>query len=340
MKPTMKKVNNGIELESNNMKRGIILSYHRVADKELDPWGLRVSPENFSRQLRVIKEFGTPLSLSDFAKNYQIGTVPQNPIVLTFDDGYVDNLSHALPLLNSFDVPATFFISTGYTGQEYFWWEALEHVFLRPNRLPSRLTVQLREGSLDVELAEAESYSLKQYEKDCVSFKWRGEPGSRLRIYHEVYDALWALDHDQRLRQVDRIVSWSGIDPLSFSDSRPLKTQELKGLGEENLVTIGAHSIQHLPLDEKSVHIQRSEIMGSRRDLELILNRPVDTFAYPHGKFNDESVSILKENGFLCACTTRENIVEFSTDHMLLPRFAVNNWSEVDFRGKLDTWLQ
>ena len=325
--------------ESESVTCGIILSYHRVARPELDPWGLRVSPENFAQQISVLRQFGSPISLPDFASSYQNGTAPERAIVVTFDDGYLDNLTHALPLLKKYGVPATVFISTAYTDQDYFWWEALEHVFLRSNRLPQSLILQLNDGPMEWELGDASYYETVQYERDCISCKWRGERGSRIRIYHEVYDVLWSLGHAQRLQLVNDIILWAGMDRRSFSDSRPMNAEEIKTMGHQDIISIGAHSVNHLPLDEKPIHIQESEILGSRRVLEHVLNRPVNTFAFPHGKFCDESVNILKTNEFLCACTTRESGVERSTDPLLLPRYSVSDWTIEQFREKLAGWM-
>ena len=108
---------------------GIILSYHRIADAEFDPWGMRVAPRMFEQQLSVVRDFGDPMPLRDYVACRGSGGRSRPAIVITFDDGYVDNLTAALPALKDFQIPATIFVSTGYTGNPYFWWEALEHVF-------------------------------------------------------------------------------------------------------------------------------------------------------------------------------------------------------------------
>jgi len=158
-------------------------------------------------------------------------------------------------------------------------------------------------------------------------------------MYHEVYDALWGVDHAQRLRLVNDILCWADMDPIVYSHARPMTSTEVKRLGNEELITIGAHSVNHLPLDEQAPTTQEREILESRRVLEEVIELPVKTFAYPHGKFCDESVDILKKNGFLCACTTRESEVLSSTDPMLLPRYAIKDWTTEQFREKLTEWL-
>ncbi|HYC27552.1 MAG TPA: polysaccharide deacetylase family protein [Chitinophagaceae bacterium] len=88
----------------------VVLMYHRIARPVNDHWQLCVSPGNFEQQLQVI---------SRHKKN----------IIITFDDGYIDNYTVAKPLLEKYQLPATFFIATGNidSGKE-FWWDELEQL--------------------------------------------------------------------------------------------------------------------------------------------------------------------------------------------------------------------
>ena len=97
--------------------KAVILMYHRITRVELDPWGMCVSPENFSQQLESIRKVATPMSLADFVRARQSGELPERAVVVTFDDGYVDNFETALPLLRQHQVPATLFVTTCESGQ-------------------------------------------------------------------------------------------------------------------------------------------------------------------------------------------------------------------------------
>ena len=78
---------------------GTILMYHRIAKVDLDPWGMCVTPENFAEQIHLIKKNGQVMALDELVDALRTGRQPKNGIVITFDDGYVDNLTHALPVL-------------------------------------------------------------------------------------------------------------------------------------------------------------------------------------------------------------------------------------------------
>lgn len=97
-----------------------ILMYHRVVPSQLrrNPPTWNVSPEQFRRQLLgLIRSGFEPRSLSDVLNVIdRQEALPRNTVVITFDDGYRNNLTHALPILREFAVPATIFLATGYIG--------------------------------------------------------------------------------------------------------------------------------------------------------------------------------------------------------------------------------
>jgi peptidoglycan/xylan/chitin deacetylase (PgdA/CDA1 family) len=101
--------------------QGLILAYHRVAVADADPWQLCVTPDHFEEHLTVLEKF-RPCRLAQMTDAILPGSV-----AVTFDDGYADNLHCAARLLQKHDVPATFFLTSGYLGgHEEFWWDELE----------------------------------------------------------------------------------------------------------------------------------------------------------------------------------------------------------------------
>ena len=114
--------------------RAVILLYHRVADLPSDPQLMAVTPRHFAEHLEVIRQSCRPLRLHDLGE-----ALPDRSVVVTFDDGYADNLHHAKPLLAAHDVPATVFVTSGYVGSDReFWWDDLERILLETPSLPRR----------------------------------------------------------------------------------------------------------------------------------------------------------------------------------------------------------
>jgi len=97
-----------------------ILMYHRICEpvQGVEPPTFSVSPRRFRRQLTGLLERGyTPLPLRSLLTMQRTQQpIPPRSFAITFDDGYENNLTQALPVLQELQAPATFFIATGYTG--------------------------------------------------------------------------------------------------------------------------------------------------------------------------------------------------------------------------------
>ena len=109
-----------------------ILMYHHVGAVPPSADGLRqgltVSTEAFSRQMDYLDQAGySPISQADFFKALYYGDpLPPNPVLLTFDDGYMDNYQQVAPILSLHNFTATFYIITGKVGDpEYMGWQQI-----------------------------------------------------------------------------------------------------------------------------------------------------------------------------------------------------------------------
>src|SRR5499433_2290316 len=146
--------------------RALILMYHRVTELPNDPYLLAVTPKHFAEQLEVIRRYGVTMTLRQMVEALQDGKVPKRGVVVTFDDGYADNLYSAKPLLERYDIPATVFVTTGYVedNREYFC-DELERVLLQPGTLPETLRLVVDEKTHQWELREATRYREEDFER-------------------------------------------------------------------------------------------------------------------------------------------------------------------------------
>lgn len=93
-----------------------ILTYHSVADA---PAKLSITPETFEKHMNILKAEFSVISLEDLVHRiYNQSFLGEYEIIITFDDGYKDNYINALPILRKYNLPATFFITTGFIGRE------------------------------------------------------------------------------------------------------------------------------------------------------------------------------------------------------------------------------
>jgi peptidoglycan/xylan/chitin deacetylase (PgdA/CDA1 family) len=313
--------------------RGLVLSYHRIAPRGPDPWGLRVAEPCFAAQMEALRAVAEPVTLAELAAGHG-GRDGRPAIAVTFDDGYHDNLA-ALPHLATHRIPATVFVATGYTGRRHFWWEVMEQVFLTPGTLPARLALRWGAHAFAWETGSAADYTPAQHAADCHGFRWGGEPGSRIRLYFDVHAALWSLPVEARMDLAEDILAWSSRPAEALADARPMTAGEVAALARHDGIAIGGHGVNHPALDTLPPAAQRAEILGGRAFLRELTGQPVEGFAYPHGRHTAEAVATLRAAGFVAACTTREAAVAPGDDPLLLPRMVVKHWDGAEFAARL-----
>jgi peptidoglycan/xylan/chitin deacetylase (PgdA/CDA1 family) len=321
----------------------VVLLYHRVAQTVTDPQLLAVPPEQFADHLALISDRFEPVPLPDLVTRVRAGRGSRDVIAVTFDDGYADNLFAARPLLEQHGVPATVFVASGLlrSGRR-FWWDELERLLLRPGRLPSPLTLQIAGARLHWELDGDATYTRARAD-DLAGWSVLDAraPGPRQQAYRDLCSRLRALDATEQqhaLEHLRRVVA-----PREETDgdtARPLTAAELVLLAENDLVTIGAHTITHPVLSQLPADRQAEEIGGSKRQLEAALDRPVTSFAYPYGAagdFDRTTVSLVRDAGFSQACASVEGRVRPRTNPFRIPRLLVRGWSADELERRLAT---
>ena len=107
----------------------LILLYHRVTHLVNDRWEIAVTPAHFAEHMEILRRWTTVRALSALDPPGVRPNERASTVLVTFDDGYADNLSEALPVLQRFDIPATVFVSTDAVVQaREFWWDDLERL--------------------------------------------------------------------------------------------------------------------------------------------------------------------------------------------------------------------
>jgi peptidoglycan/xylan/chitin deacetylase (PgdA/CDA1 family) len=285
-----------------------ILTYHGVTD--LPRAGIEnyqakhIAAEEFARQMQWLHERERVLSLAELVEHHRHGR-DVDGVVVTFDDGYRNNLTVALPILERYKVHATFFITTGFIdGDRLFWVDEVE---------------------LLIDQTDAESIDLSDF--GLPSYRL-GTAEERMRAVTGVKKALKRID-DEACREVVARLRQDIPVPAGRPRSRnylPMTWEEVRTLARHPLVDIGAHSVDHPILTRiGSTRLDR-EVRESKTALERELGRPVTFFAYPNGgpeDFDADVVAAVKAHGFTCACTTLPGRNTVSTDLFELRRYFV-----------------
>lgn len=239
----------------------LVTMYHRTSDEvrhELKH--LTVSSSNFDKQLTYFK------------KNYQIlrltddwSSLKKTGLVITFDDGYADNLLNALPILEKYQIPATIFITTlNINSKKEFWWDRLVFdysncysVFFLPNIV--------------------EKVSKKNY-----SF---GELSALVNKLTNIEKEEWFLKFED-------------LNEITFNDNehfRSLTNDELLMLSNHPLIDIGLHTHNHYSLGNLNYEQQKEELTYSIEKLNTLVTKSVNYIALPHGSYNKDTLRILEE---------------------------------------------
>lgn len=314
--------------------RALVLLYHRVAQPEVDPLSLCVAPHRFSGHLGVMRELCQPVSLSDVQSGF---VDAHTQIVVTFDDGYADNLDVAAPLASAAGVPVTVFVTTGSLGSQCgFWWDELAAILLLPGDLPEEITLDAGGGNVPLELGHYSRADHARLRTWTVGDRY--DPGPRQAAFRR----LFALARS--FRPSERSMLLSQLRSASASQLHPLAAvldrEEVLRLA--TTAEIGAHTVSHPVLAHLSPDEQADEIAASKHALEQILGTVVTSFSYPFGGRKDythRTVNAVRALGFERACSNYPGGVWASTDRLQLPRILVRDWAADDFRARLERWL-
>jgi peptidoglycan/xylan/chitin deacetylase (PgdA/CDA1 family) len=309
----------------------VVLMYHRIAEHDPDPWSLSVSPRHFAEQMEVLAAQRHPMALTEFVSGGRVSALPADAVAVTFDDGYADNLLEAKPILERYGIPATVFVtSVAVDHPRELWWDELERVLLAPEQLPHELSLKINGRKIsfpsDPNMPEHQS-------NRHVAFAKR--TGHRWLLYEAIHRELLKVSYAEKLRAVADITSVLDPERGGGSDRRLLQARELKELASCNLVEIGCHTETHPLLAGLAKDDQESEISKNKSFLEGLLDRPISSFAYPHGSYDAQTVTCLRRAGFALACHTRPGSVGRSTNPFELPRLHVQDCDGSQFFSAL-----
>ncbi len=303
--------------------RIIVLTYHRVLPKAIQANSFSapaiiVTPETFDSHMRFLRRHLHPISVSELARTIQLGTIPKaGTCLVTFDDGWYDNLDYALPILRRHRIPAVLFVATDYIGTaRCFWQERLARRLHNVRRLPVVRELFAKLGASGVESMNEED--ARTAIRDIVT-AMKEKPAT---VVDAVVTELEALSSDPAMAGEDYFLNWA----------------DLSTLASDGLVTIGSHAMSHTPLIKLAPDEVRRELAGSRSAIRAGLGIEVSSLAYPNGDASTEVASIARAEGYGVAFTTIRGLVTTGHHPQLLPRINIHESaasSRAAFLGRL-----
>ncbi len=288
---------------------GQILMFHRVVPSGSklrihNHKSLEVSPEYLENLISFFKrENYVFLSLDEMMK---FGTKPsskQKFVVFTFDDGYVDNLTYAYPIFKKHNIPFTIYVATNLPdGHAVLWWYLLEDVIVENSKV--ELTVKGQKFSFIT-----------------------GTDKQKEMAFNKIRSFLAVADETELPRLIESLFANRSERIKAKTKELALSWEQIQQLSDDPLVTIGSHTVNHLPLNSLANERSAYEIVESKNIIEARTSKEVKHFCYPLGSYGPKEVDIMNGTNYKTATTIRmANIFPENFQHpFTLPRIMINS---------------
>ena len=238
----------------------MVMLYHRINDYTAQNLSyLTVSNSNFEQHLQFFTSKYQTLKINEDWSNLK-----KNGVVITFDDGYADNLINALPLLEKYNIPATVFVTTlNIDTNNEFWWDRLsfDYTFL------------------------PETFWLPENKQIVSKMQW-----SNFRIS----ETLKKKSNIEKLKWLEQFEAINNIKFKPRPEYRSLSIQELIDLAKHPLITIGLHTESHYELANLTFDEQKIEIETNISKLKELGVSDCEFIAFPHGSYNSETFRVME----------------------------------------------
>ena len=301
------------------MGKKLVLLYHRINNTKNDYNRITVEEEYFRAHMSFLKE------------NYKVITFEEmlsyegedDAVTITFDDGFSDFYEKALPVLMEYEIPATVFITTGKldTTTELWTTDILRMLFEDEVKI-EELKIELFRQRVILPI-----FTIEQ----------------RAEAYRILRHILMQLGENARESVLDSIREQLEIDPRGRNEYLFMSKKEVREIGNNPLITIGAHTVNHISMSRVDDMELLREVQDSIRDLESILERKIKYFAYPFGgknEYSDKAVDILRHCGIEAACAVVGEILDSIQDDIYrISRLNIGNWPLELFRDKLEQYI-
>jgi peptidoglycan/xylan/chitin deacetylase (PgdA/CDA1 family) len=243
-----------------------ILTYHRfpahLGSELFDDGVVDTSAEEFERHVVCLKRHFAVIGVDELCAFGAGGKLPLNAVAITFDDGYLDNYSQALPILRKHACKAIFFVATSFVSERrLYWWDRV-------------------------------AYQLKHSTRDAITLNYpnlfRVELSDRAAAVFKTLRFIKARRAFDMTRLLDELtlatgVAWSSELERAFADKLLMNWDQVRALKQAGM-DVQSHTRSHRVLQTLPADALRLELEGSRSDLLRELGEPARALAYPIGK--------------------------------------------------------
>lgn len=293
--------------------RGAIVMLHQVCEPSGEAFEpsriLQVSPEFLETSIQLARDEGFDLiSLDELHQRLSLEGDVSNErpfICFTLDDGYRDNLTHAMPVFESHGVPFAIYLPDSFAdGDAELWWLVLEAVIRKADRIEIRM-----------------SDAIRVFDTSSLSHK---------EVAHgEIYWWLRSIDEHDARDVVRELALEHDVDSGALARRLLMTWDEVRQINKSPLATIAAHTSGHFALAKLPEAEMSKQVLVNLDRLEVELGTRPEHFSYPYGctqSAGAREFSWIKSLGLKTAVTTRKGMIfPEHADHMTaLPRLSLN----------------
>jgi tetratricopeptide (TPR) repeat protein len=248
----------------------LVLSYHRVRPNDpqfstaFDEGVYSVDSDEFARQIKWLKHNTLILSEKELLDQYRDGifTPPKTSapcVMITFDDGYLDNYTVAYPILKYYEVPAILFVATQMVhARQIPWWDVIVYLIKRCTK--PFISFNDRQ------------FSMSNQRKEAITF-------FQLLMKQEKYE------HTKYLLSELSEACEVALPPPELQDKEILTWKEIREMAQHH-IAIGSHTHTHRVLSTLSPSAQKEEMILSKLIIEENIDQPVLSISYPVGELH------------------------------------------------------
>jgi peptidoglycan/xylan/chitin deacetylase (PgdA/CDA1 family) len=298
----------GINYFWNKLPNGVYaFNYHRIGDKDKSPFDRAIfscTEQAFEQQIIVLKQHFKIINTIELAKLIKRNDkVNDRFAVITFDDGYLDNFTIALPILKKHQVTAVFYLTTDFLdSNKITWWDEIAYLLRKSvgneYQLPkSNYTYTLVKENIDNIIRNIMS-EIKQTK------------------YFSVLDALenirmkFPLAHQTLLAEEHQLF-------MNWQQANELLIQGME---------VGSHTLTHPILSQIGIEQHEKEIVDSKLLLEQRLNCKINSIAYPVGRYycyNEQTIEFTLAAGYKIAFNNEPGFHRSIDNALDINRFCV-----------------
>lgn len=281
-----------------------VLFYHRV---NKNGGYLGIDTNVFEQQIEYLSGNFNLISLKDFFKILNRQIIVKKPLLITFDDGYLDNYTDAYPILKKYSAPAVVFLTTAFIDNKIWIWHDIYRHIVENTPLKT----------IDVNL-------------NGNRYKWRFENNlEKRKVRRNIYYLYKDLPYSERIERLRDLAMLLKVDiPEHPTDSyAPLSWDNVKEMSKNN-IEFGSHTCTHEILSKLKNEDAHYELLQSKKKIEEELKSEVNAFAYPNGQdedFTEETKILLKKCGYKIAFTTLNGLNDATTDKFSIKRISAGD---------------